>query len=290
MEGAKKKIRELEAIVQEVVVETPDTVTLVLFVGEPPHDYRAGQFVNIDVHQFKELAGLVAYFEGVKKRKEPIRSYSLASAPHEQHLAITIKEELYVPGVTQYPPLLSPLLVHKTPIGTRFKIAAFSGPYVLPDDVEEKTDHIVHVVAGSGGVPNFSILKDALHRGLKLRHTFIYSNKSWDDICFRLQLEELEHAHPDKVRVIHTLTREPDETRFGEKVRQGRISLGLFSELIPDRERCLVYLCGPAITPWDRRAALETRVPAKPRFVETALEYLHTLGITNDRIKRESFG
>lgn len=290
MDTGKRKIHELEAIVQEVVVETPDTVTLVLFAGNEPHDYRAGQFVNVDIHQFKELAGVVRYFEEVKKRKEPVRSYSLASAPHEKHLAITIKEELYVPEVTRYPPVLSPVLVHKTPVGTPMKLVGFSGPYVLPDDVESRTDHLVHLVAGSGSVPNFSILKDALHRGLKLRHTFIYSNKSWDDICFRAQLEELERHHPDKLRVVHTLTREPDEAVFGPNVRKGRISVGLLSELIPDPKTCLVYLCGPAITPWDRKKALETRVPATPRFLETALEYLHTLGITNDRIKRESYG
>jgi ferredoxin-NADP reductase len=290
VEVRRTKIHELDTIVQEVIVETPDTVTLVLFAGHEPHDYKAGQFINVDVHQFPELRGLVTFFEEVKKRKEPIRSYSLASAPHEKNLAITIKEEGYVTGVTKYPPLLSPLLVHKTPVGTRIKAVGYTGPYVLPEDVENRTDHIVHLVAGSGSVPNYSILKDALHRGLKLRHTFIYSNKSWDDICFRAGLEDLEKHHPDKLRVVHTLTREQDEVRFGPNVRRGRISLELLKELIPDPQTCLVYLCGPAITPWDRRTALETKVPAKPRFLETALEYLHTLGITNDRIKRESYG
>ena len=73
-----------------------------------------------------------------------------------------MKEERYVSGVTRYPPLLSPLLVKRTTRGMRLVITGFTGPYVLPDDVEQQTDHLVHVVAGSGAVPNFAMVKWAL--------------------------------------------------------------------------------------------------------------------------------
>ena len=39
----------------------------------------------------------------------------LSAAPHEHRLAITVKEERYTSGVDAYPPLLSPLLVRRTP-------------------------------------------------------------------------------------------------------------------------------------------------------------------------------
>jgi NAD(P)H-flavin reductase len=55
----------------------------------------------------------------------------------------------------------------------RFVISGFAGPYTLPEDVESKTDHVVHLCAGSGSVPNFSILKHALRFHPKIRHTFI---------------------------------------------------------------------------------------------------------------------
>jgi ferredoxin-NADP reductase len=156
--------------------------------------------------------------------------------------------------------------------------------------VEQRTDHIVHIAAGSGAVPNFSIIKDALHRGLKLRHTLLCSNKTWGDMLFREQLDALEAQHPDKLHVVHCLTRETDETRFGPKVRKGRVSQALIEELIPDRQTCLVYACGPAITPWERRKAMETKTPATPRFMETVLGHLHTVGIEDKRIKREVYG
>ncbi|MBJ6759615.1 oxidoreductase [Myxococcaceae bacterium JPH2] len=285
-----KKPVEYEATVTEVRRDTHDTVTLFLDLEGAPRDYKAGQFLNIDPHQFPALARLCAYLQEHKGRREPIRSYSLASAPHESRLAITVKDEEFIPGLTQYPPLLSPYLVHGHLVGTRMKVTGFLGPYVLPDDVTERTDHLVHLVAGSGAVPNFSILKDALHRGLPLRHTFLFSNKTWGDILYREELAALERAHPERLRVVHTLTRETDASHFGPAVRKGRVGQALLEELLPDFETCLVYACGPAITPWDRRKALETRTPATPRFIEAVLGHLHALGIPDKRIKRETYG
>lgn len=288
--SARSRPREYEVTVSDVRLETRDTATLWLDFGPERPEYLAGQFLNLDPHQFPALGHFATYLQETKGRREPARSYSLASAPHEPQVAITVKDEEYISGFTRYPPLLSPYLVHAPLKGSRLKVLGFMGPYVLPPDVEERTDHILHVVAGSGAVPNFSILKDALHRGLKPRHTLLASNKTWGDILYREAFEALERAHPDKLRVVHTLTRETDEGRFGPHVRKGRVSEALLEEFLPERSHALVYVCGPAITPWDRRKALETRTPATPRFMETVLGHLHSLGLEDKRIKRESYG
>jgi 3-ketosteroid 9alpha-monooxygenase subunit B len=287
---ARNRPRDFEVTVADVRMDTHDTATLFLDFGPERPEYRAGQFLNIAPQQFPALGRLIAWMQEHKKRKEPARSYSMASAPHEPLVSITIKDEEFIPSIHPYPPLLSPYLVHGHLTGSRMRVQGFMGPYILPDDVEERTGHVVHIVAGSGAVPNFSILKDALHRGLRPRHTFLFSNKTWADILYRDELEALERAHPDRLRLVHTLTRETDESRFGPSVRKGRVHQSLLEELIPDRDTCLVYVCGPAITPWDRRKALETRTPATPRFLETVLGYLHDMGIDNKRIKRESYG
>jgi 3-ketosteroid 9alpha-monooxygenase subunit B len=286
----RKKPLDYEVTVTEVRMETHDTATLFLDFGGAPLEYKAGQFINIDPHQFPALRALAAFLQEQKGRRELFRSYSMSSAPHEPLVAITVKDEEFLPGLTKYPPLLAPYLIHGRLPGARIKVQGFMGPYNLPDDVQERTDHIVHIVAGSGAVPNFSILKDALHRGLKVRHTVLCSHKTWADMLFREALEKLEAAHPDTVRVLYTLTRETDESRFSAKVRKGRIHQALLEELIPDRQTCLVYACGPAITPWDRRKAMETRTPATPRFMEAVLGHLHTLGVDDKRIRRETYG
>ena len=146
-----RRIRQFDVTISEVVVETPDTVTLVMS-GSEPFEYKAGQFCTVDPHQFGVIGGMTRFLEDLKKHKEPPRAYSMASAPHEP-LAITIKEELYEPGNTKYPPLISPVLVHSVPQGSRIKISGFTGPYTFPDNILEKADHIVHITAGSGSVP-----------------------------------------------------------------------------------------------------------------------------------------
>ncbi len=287
----RKKVRPFSATLVKVLQETPDTVTLEFDTASENLDYQPGQFVTVDPKQFFLLHGFAAYLEQQKGKRELPRAYSLASAPHEARLAITIKEEPYVPGATKYPPLLSPLLVHGMRAGLEVKLVGFTGPYVLPEDVASKTAHLVHVVAGSGSVPNFSILKDSLHRGLPLRHTFIYSNKTWADVCYRDALTALQQAHPDRLRVVHTLTRETDESCFGPDVRRGRVSDALFQELLcPEVKSCLVYACGPAVTPYERAEARARGEAPTPRFLESVISKLISLGVPSERIKRESYG
>lgn len=129
-----------------------------------------------------------------------------------------------------------------------------------PDDIGSRTDHILHICAGSGSVPNFSILKHALEIHPDLRHTFLYSNKTWNDIIYRRDLEALETKHRDRLRVIHTLTREADASRYGPSVFRGRMDTAFLRNWIPDPSACVVYACGPAISPWDRASAKRPHV------------------------------
>src|SRR5258705_3209282 len=283
-----RRIKELEVMVADVVVETADTSTLVFFTGNDHLEYRAGHFLTIDPHQFEALERFTAFLEDLKGKREPPRAYSMCSAPHERYLAVTVKEEQYVSGATKYPPLLSPLLVKRTVKGMRLLVTGFTGPYTLSPDIDSQTDHIVHICAGSGSVPNFSMLKHALESHPRLRHTFIYSNKTWRDIIFRDALIELEANHPERLRVIHTLTREPDVALCGPAVREGRVNADVLRELIPDLDSCVIYVCGPGISKFDREAAKEKGEQPQPRFLESVLADLKSLGVPNARIKRES--
>lgn len=277
-------------MVAETIVETPDTTTLVLFTGNDHLEYKAGNFLTIDPHQFEALERFVAFLEDLKGKKEPPRAYSLTSAPHEKHLAITVKEERYTTGVTKFPPLLSPLLVKRTTRGMRFSITGFTGPYTFPDDLESKTDHVVHICAGSGSVPNYSLLKHAMHHMPKLRHTFLYSNRTYRDVIFRDALAKLEASHSDKLRVIHMLTRDAEAAPYGPGVRPGRVTVPVLREVIQDPSSCVVYLCGPAVTVHERAVAAAKGVTPSPRFFESVLTGLQELGVSRDRIRHETYG
>jgi 3-ketosteroid 9alpha-monooxygenase subunit B len=288
----RKRIKALEAMVADTIRETTDTVTLLLFTGNDHLDYQAGHFLTIDPHQFAELERFIDYFEDVKGKKEPPRAYSLSSAPHERFLAITVKEERYASGATKYPPLLSPLLVKGMMRGMRLLITGFTGPYVLPEKIEDRTDHVVHVCAGSGIVPNFSILKHSLVEHPKVRHTLIYSNRKWDDVIFARELRELQQRHRDRFRVVHTLTRENADLLEGPHgaARAGRIDAALLREYVDDPSSCLAFACGPGITSHDKSEARRTGVAPTPRFLEAVLEALRGIGLRDEQLEYESYG
>jgi len=290
MEPASRRIKEMEVMVADVIIETPDTTTLVLFTGNDRLEYLAGHFLTIDPHQFESLERFISFLEDLKGKREPPRAYSMSSAPHERYLAVTVKEERYVSGTTKFPPLLSPLLVKRTLRGMRLTVTGFTGPYTLGPDINAQTDHIVHVCAGSGSVPNFSMLKFALAHHPRLRHTFVYSNKTWDDVIFRDELGRLAVQHPDRVKVIHTLTREENPTVFGPAVRRGRLDQALLREAIPAADECMVYVCGPGISKFDVAAAKTAGTPPAPRFLESVLGDLKAIGVPDSRVKREFYG
>jgi len=139
-------------------------------------------------------------------------------------------------------------------------------------------------------VPNFSMLKFALANHPTLRHTFVYSNKTWDDVIFRDELARLAAAHADRLTVVHALTREENQSVFGPSVRKGRVNAALLREAIPTPDACDVYVCGPGISKFDVAAAKERGETPQPRFLESVLTDLAAIGVPKNRIKREFYG
>jgi len=290
MVQARARIKELEVMVSEVKVEAPDTVTLVLFTGNDKLDYEPGNFLTISPQQFPALERWVHYLQDLKGRKEPPRAYSLASSPDEKYIAITVKEERYTSGSTPFPPLLSPILALRTPPGTKMVVTGFTGPYKLTGEIRQQNEEIVHVCAGSGVVPSFSIIKHDLRVYEKLKHTLVYSNKKREDIIFDADLAQLEREFPERFKVIHTLTREEDPNAYGENIRKGRISQDLLGEAIVHAENTAVFVCGPDHLPWQKKAAKENNETLPPSFLQSSLRYLEKLGIPKVRITKESYG
>lgn len=286
----RKRIKELEVMVADAIEEAHDTTTLVFFTGNDRLEYKPGHFLTIDPHQFSALERFTAFLEDLKGKKEPPRAYSMSSSPDEKYLAITVKEESYTSGVTKYPPLLSPLLVKRTFRGMRLVVTGFTGPYTLPENIELQTDHLVHICAGSGSVPNYAMLKYALIHYTNLRHTFIYSNKKWEDVIFRDSLADLERKYAGKLKVVHSLTRECEEFQYTPSVRKGRLSVDLLREFISDTGSAQIYLCGPAISVHDRNIAREKGIQPQPKFLESVLSSLKEIGVGKERITYESYG
>lgn len=283
-------VSEFTAVVLDSVVNTPHTKTLRLDLGAPA-GYRAGQYVTIDPHQFAELRSIVGSLEQVKRRREAPRAYSLSSAPDEPCIAITVKEEVFDPGDTPFPPLLSGFLVHEVRAGDALTLRGFVGTYTLTDEAAAETDHVLHLCAGSGSVANLSILKDSLRRHPHISHTFVYSNRTWQDVIFRSELRAIRQCWGERVQVIHRLTRENGPLPGEADVACGRIDFDLLRTILAAHPTSRVFVCGPGVSVRERRAAAAQGItPPPPRFMETMLGYLDALAIPRAHIKVEAYG
>lgn len=273
-----------DAVVREVIPEAPDTVTLLLDPGEPV-SYRAGQFLSIDPHRVEATSARARALEERKKHRERPRAYSLASAPHEPLVAITVKKD--EEGV--FPTLLSPHLVHDVRPGDALPFTGFSGLYALPDDLPPDAQ-IVHLCAGSGIVPNYSILKDVLHRKLPVRQTLLYSNRSWAETIYAQDLAARVMAHPGRLEMVLSLTRDAAVPNgLDVEVSPFRIDEQLVRMRVPELSKAWFFVCGPSVTAHERRAARMKGEAPPVRFLESMKALLLGLGVTKDRLFYEGW-
>jgi len=229
--------------VLELVDETRRARSIVLEVPEWP-GHRAGQ--HVDVRLTAE--------DGYQAQ----RSYSIASAPEDDELVLTV-ERLEDGEVSSY--LVDELrpgdsLELRGPVGGFFVWeAALGGPLLL-------------VAGGSGVAPFRSIVRHHLAVDSDVRLRLLYSARTLDDVLYRDELDRLAASHDVDIRL--TLTREwPDEWSG----YRGRIDGGLLAEVAwPTDARPLAYVCGPTA------------------FVETAASALVDLGHDPGRIRTERFG
>ncbi|MEM7402812.1 MAG: oxidoreductase [Myxococcota bacterium] len=279
--------------------ETADTWTLDIDVAAADRQYQAGQFISIDPHQFSVLSSWIAYLEHCKGKKEQVRAYSMASAPHERYVSITIKPEIYQPQQTAYPPLMSSLLASDWLQGRKIAFRDYTGGYTWRYLDEQRYSHVhtvVHLTAGSGIVPNFALLKDALHRNRHphIRHVLIDVNKTQQEIIFRQQLNELAQQYPKRLQLLYVLTRQQLPQQQGEtgapQYCTARPTLQLLQRYITDPSNTLVYACGPALTRWQKQRAQQEGKTLQPRFIEAVTQLVQQLGIARHCYKTEKYG
>ena len=205
------------ASVVELVDETPRCKSVVLDPRRLSQGQRAGQ--HVDVRLTAE--------DGYQAQ----RSYSIASAPEDANLILTV-ERLEDGEVSPY--LVDELqtrseLELRGPIGGYFIWETqFDGPLLLGG-------------GGSGIVPLRAMLRHRIATASEVKVRILYSSRSLDDVIYRDELFEADTA--DGVEVCLALTREWPQGWRGHRGRIGEDELGAMSW--PPQERPLVYVCGP---------------------------------------------
>jgi ferredoxin-NADP reductase len=231
------------AAVVELVDETARAKSIVLDLDDWP-GHRAGQ--HVDVRLTAE--------DGYQAQ----RSYSIASAPEDGYLTLTV-ERLEDGEVSPYlVDVLQPgdELELRGPIGGYFLWeAALGGPLLL-------------LAGGSGVAPLRAMLRHRAATDSTVPVRLLYSARTLDEVIYRDELARL--AAFDEVDIRFTLTREWPE---GWRGYRRRIDREMLAEIAwPPEDRPLVYICGPTA------------------FVEVAAGTLVDLGHDPLRIKTERFG
>jgi ferredoxin-NADP reductase len=174
--------------VVELIDETRRVRSIVLDVPDWP-GHRAGQ--HVDVRLTAE--------DGYQAQ----RSYSIASAPDDARLAITV-ESLPDGEVSSY-------LVGELRVGDKLELRGPIGGYFVWDP--DRTEPLFLVAGGSGVVPLMSMIRERHAIGATVPTKLLFSSRARDDVIYRDELEQLASAG-DGFEVIHTLTRmQPDGLR-----------------------------------------------------------------------------
>jgi ring-1,2-phenylacetyl-CoA epoxidase subunit PaaE len=155
---------------------------------------------------------------------------------------------------------------------------------VMPPDgrfvsTRPKALHRVGFAAGSGITPILSILASTLEDQPGSKFTLVYGNRRMASVMFNEALQDLKDRYPDRLTLIHILSREAQEVDLlqgridGDKVR------AIIDALLPVGSMDEVFVCGPeAMIEATEAALLAAGVPASrvhsERFTSPVLEAL----------------
>ena len=229
--------------VVELVDETSRTKSIALELPEWS-GHRAGQHVDV------RLTAEDGY--------QAERSYSIASAPEDDHVVLTV-ERLDDGEV-------SPYLVDELRAGDELELRGPVGGYFVWE--ESLGGPLLLLAGGPGVVPFRAMLRHHQVVGSTVPVRLVYSARALGDVIYADEL--MSSAFGDSVDIRFTLTREQPE---GWPGYARRIDTELLDEVAwPPSERPLVYVCGPTA------------------FVETAATILVALGHDPARIRTERFG
>jgi ring-1,2-phenylacetyl-CoA epoxidase subunit PaaE len=191
--------------------------------------------------------------------REERRSYSIC-APAGQAPRIGVRE---VPGG-----LVSGWLVHEVRAGDVVEVQAPSGSFT--PDLGQGGEHVL-IAAGSGITPVLSIAASLLAARADTQVTLLYGNRRSDTVMFADDVADLKDRHPARLRLVHVLSREPQEV----ELFTGRLDAVKLRELLPVMVTVASvdhwWLCGPF------------------EMVSAAIEVLRELGVPRARIYRELF-
>jgi ferredoxin-NADP reductase len=188
------------------------------------------------------------------------RSYSIASAPEDSRLELTV--ERLADGE------VSPYLVGELREGDKLELRGPIGGYFVWRAVDDRP--LLLIGGGSGVVPLMAMLRHRAATGRKgVPARLLFSSRTADDIIYKDELQRLVLSD-DGLEVFHTLTRDQPAgwTGYARRIDRSMLHEVAWSK----QQNPAVFICGPT------------------SFVEAAADLLVAMDYDPASIKTERFG
>ena len=250
--------------IKKVISETHNVSTFVIDPKADGLDWKpkAGQYITIE-----------AEVKGETLR----RSYSLSSAPTDDHLAFTIKR---VEGgrVSNY-------MLDNIKEGSALKVNKPEGKFQLVPNADARKDYYFFA-AGSGITPIMAMIKSVLMDEPMSSAYLLYGNRTEEDIIFKEKLDKLQTEYRDQIYVSYTLSKPKKEKKGGItglfskgtvswRGLKGRIDGEMIKKFIEDHPsksgKNEFFICGPG------------------NFISYTEQVLQVEGYDTNLIKKEFF-
>jgi len=105
--------------------------------------------------------------------------------------------------------------------------------------------HRVGFAAGSGITPILSIAATTLEEQPESKFTLVYGNRSMSSVMFNEALQDLKDRYPDRLTLIHILSRQAQEVDLLEGRIDGNKVRAIIDALLPAASMDEVFICGP---------------------------------------------
>ena len=136
------------------------------------------------------------------KKEVLTRTYSISSEPNKNFIEIGVKH--IESG------MFSEFLKTKK-MEDIIQISNPDGSFVVNS---ENANHLLLIAAGSGITPIMSILKSTLRKNNRSRITLLYSNKTYADMMYKTEIQDLKDKYLDRLLVFFFFSREVQSTEF----------------------------------------------------------------------------
>lgn len=105
--------------------------------------------------------------------------------------------------------------------------------------------HRVGFAAGSGITPILSIAATTLEEQPESKFTLVYGNRRMSSVMFNEALQDLKDRYPDRLTLIHVLSRQAQEVDLLQGRIDGAKVQAIIDALLPVKSMDEVFICGP---------------------------------------------